>query len=183
MKVICISGHAQHGKDTAASIMQRMLWGFGRRVLVIHNADLLKFMCKQCFKWNGEKDENGRTLLQRVGTDVVRAQRPNYWVEFIADILEMFPDEWDYVLIPDCRFPNEIEVLRQRSFDVTHVSIVRENYDNGLTDAQRNHPSETALDNTPPDVVIPNNGTIVDLTGEILNFIYPMENGMVVSLL
>lgn len=176
MKVICISGHAQHGKDTAAEIMRKMLWGFGRSVLIIHNADLLKYMCRQFFRWDGNKDEHGRELLQRVGTDIVRAQRPDYWVGFIADVLELFHDKWDYVLIPDCRFPNEIDVLSSRGFNVIHVRVVRDNFDNGLTEAQKAHPSETAMDAVAPDVVIDNSGSIVDLTREIIGFIYPMQN-------
>jgi len=180
MKVICISGHAQHGKDTVSQIMRKALLGYGQRVLVIHNADLLKFMCKQLFSWDGNKDEHGRTLLQYVGTDVVRNKKPNFWIDFIAEVLELFNGEWDYVLIPDCRFPNEVDVLKDRGFDVIHVSVMRDNYDNGLTEEQRSHPSETALDDVTPDVLLHNAGSIVDLTREVLKFIVPLyETGEV----
>ena len=171
MKVICISGHAQHGKDTLAQMMRRCLWGFGKRVLIIHNADLLKFMCRQLFSWDGEKDEHGRTLLQYVGTDVIRAQCPDFWVDYIANVLGLFNEKWDYVLIPDCRFPNEINVLRSAGFDVIHVNVIRDNFDNGLTEDQKSHPSETALDNTTPDETIHNSGTLADLYKAMLYLI------------
>lgn len=176
MKVICISGHAQHGKDTSAQMIRKILWGYGKRVLIIHYADLLKFMCKQLFSWNGEKDERGRTLLQYVGTDVIRAKRPEYWVEYVTDVLTMFDNEWDYVLIPDCRFPNEIDFLRSKGFDVIHARVDRPNFDNGLTEEQRNHLSEIALDDTAPDFVIKNTGTLVDLTRAAMDFINPICN-------
>lgn len=54
-KVICISGQARSGKDTAAEMMKKELESSHHRVLVIHNADLLKFMCKALFGWNGER--------------------------------------------------------------------------------------------------------------------------------
>ncbi len=108
MKVILISGKAQHGKDTTAGFLMDALKADGYSVLVAHYGDLVKYVCKTFFNWNGEKDEAGRTLLQKVGTDVVRAQCQDYWVSFITDIMEFFPGEWDYVLIPDCRFPNEV---------------------------------------------------------------------------
>ena len=171
MKVICISGRAQHGKDTSAQYLRRILWGYGKRVLIIHNADLLKFMCKQLFSWNGEKDERGRTLLQYVGTEIVRAQCPNFWVEYISNVLKLFDDEWDFVLIPDCRFPNEINFLRDNGFDVIHMRIIRENFDDGLTDEQRMHSSETALDNIAPDISILNDGTLSELYGKMLKFL------------
>ncbi len=174
MKVICISGQARHGKDTVAEMMRHHLWGEGERVLIAHYADLLKYICKQFFHWNGEKDDAGRTLLQQVGTDVIRAQEPDYWVSFIAHILYLFRDTWGFVLIPDCRFPNEIEYLREKGFDVTHVRVVRDGFDNGLTDEQRAHPSETALDGTTPDVTIHNDGSIIDLAKEVLKVIVPI---------
>ena len=101
MKVIAISGHARHGKDTVARMLQEQLQKDGRTVLITHYADLLKYICKTFFKWDGRKDEKGRSLLQYVGTDVVRAKNPDYWVDFVSDILNLFEGHWDYVIIPD----------------------------------------------------------------------------------
>ena len=103
LKVICISGKARSGKDTSAEALRKILWGYGKRVLIIHNADLLKYICKTLFLWDGKKDARGRHILQYVGTDIVRAQRPDFWVDYIISILTLFGDSWDYVLIPDCQ--------------------------------------------------------------------------------
>ena len=46
MKVICISAKARHGKDTAAEIMIEYLEMQGKKVLITHFADLLKYLCK-----------------------------------------------------------------------------------------------------------------------------------------
>ena len=108
MKVILISGKAQHGKDTSAIFMKEALELEGRRVLIAHYGDLVKFICEKYFGWDGKKDEKGRSLLQYVGTDVVRKQKPDFWVNFVCEVLEMFSDQWDRVIIPDCRFPNTV---------------------------------------------------------------------------
>lgn len=163
MRVILISGKAQHGKDTTASIIRDALEADRYKVLIAHYGDLVKYVCSTFFGWNGEKDDAGRTLLQYVGTDVVRAKRQDYWVEFITGILELFNEEWDYVLIPDCRFPNEIDCMKNAGIDATHVRVVRQNFTSPLTEEQQKHPSETALDNTIPDAYINNCGTIDDL--------------------
>ena len=163
MKVICISGKAQNGKDTTANLLREALEADGYRVLIAHYADLVKYISKTFFGWDGKKDESGRTLLQYVGTDAVRAERPNYWVDFLTGILELFPEEWDYVLIPDCRFPNEIQCMKDAGFDTTHIRVYRPNFDSPLTEEQQNHPSETALDETLPDAYIINYGTMDDL--------------------
>ena len=169
MKVICISAKARHGKDTAAEIMKEYLEMQGKEVLITHFADLLKYLCKSLFGWDGNKDERGRTLLQYIGTDVVGKKNPAYWAQFVAGVLSMFENEWDYVLIPDCRYPVEIETMRQ-IFDTTIVRVERPNFDNGLTEAQKNHPSEVDMDSYPFDYKILNNGTLEELRQEIYNF-------------
>lgn len=171
MKIIAISGKAQHGKDTTARILKNELEADGYSVLIAHYGDLVKYICKTFFGWDGNKDEAGRTLLQYVGTDMIRSRDQNYWVRFIGDILTFFKDRWEYVLIPDCRFPNEIEYLREMGLDVSHIRVVREGYDNRLTMEQQNHPSETALDMTVPDLYIHNNGTLDDLRHSIIGWI------------
>ena len=59
MKVVCISGKAQHGKDTMASMIKECLEDYGKHVVIVHYADLLKYICRTFFGWDGNKDENG----------------------------------------------------------------------------------------------------------------------------
>lgn len=162
MKVICISGKAQHGKDTTALLIKTALEDQGKSVLVIHYADLLKYICKTFFGWDGNKDEVGRHILQYVGTDVIRKRAPDYWVDFVAGFLEIFVDEWDYVLIPDTRFPNEVDLMK-RKFEATHVRVVRPNFVSPLTAEQQDHPSEVALDEYIPDWFLENNSNMESL--------------------
>lgn len=171
MKVILISGKAQHGKDTVASIIQNQLKECCNRVIITHYADLLKYICKNYFEWDGVKDENGRKMLQYVGTDVIRKQNPSLWVDFVAMILKYFHDNWDYVIIPDCRFPNEITTMIDNGFDTVHIRVVRYGFTSSLTEDQKNHQSETALDNVKPDIYIYNCGTLYDLEQSIKNLI------------
>lgn len=163
MKILAISGHAQNGKDTIAGLLRDALKADGNRVLVAHYADLLKYMCRTFFDWDGNKDEKGRHILQYVGTDIIRKQAPDFWVDFISSVLTYFNENWDYVLIPDTRFPNEIDKLISNGFDVVHIRVIRPNFESSLTEEQKNHPSETALDNVSPDFYIYNEGSMDEL--------------------
>lgn len=174
-KIICISGKAQHGKDTTATILKSALEERGNKVLIAHYADLVKYIAKEFFDWNGEKDEAGRTLLQYIGTDVVREQRPDYWVDFIIDMLVMFGNNWDYVLIPDCRFPNEVEAMKS-NFDAIHLRVFRPDFDGPLSDEQKKHRSETALDNYPYDELITNNSTMLNLEVNMISLAEKIDN-------
>lgn len=158
MKVIAISGKARSGKDFTGELMRKHLTDKGYNVLVTHYADLLKYLCKSLFNWDGKKDENGRHILQYVGTEVVRKKEPDFWVDFVIKILHLFEYEWDYVIIPDCRFPNEIDKLIYE-FSTVSVRIERPGFESGLTDEAKRHISETALDNYSFDAVLVNDGT------------------------
>lgn len=171
MKILAISGHAQNGKDTVAELIKNSLKADGNRVLVAHYADLLKYMCRTFFDWDGNKDENGRHILQYVGTDIIRKQAPDFWVDFISSVLMYFKENWDYVLIPDTRFPNEISKLISNGFDVVHIRVVRPNFESPLTKEQQKHPSETALDNVNPDFYIYNEGSVEKLKVKINEWI------------
>lgn len=163
LKVIAVSGHAGNGKDTVAGMIREALEAQGESILIAHFADLVKYVCRTFFDWNGEKDDYGRRLLQYVGTDVIRSEEPDFWVNFIIRMMRFFGDMWDVVIIPDARFPNEISRLREAGFEVDHLRIVRKNYESTLTPEQQAHPSETALDDAEPDHVIINDGTLEHL--------------------
>ena len=174
MQIITISGKAESGKDTTARMIKDELEDLGYEVLICHYADLLKYICRQFFAWDGQKNDEGRTILQKVGTDTIRKQNPEFWVGFIETILDFFPEEWDYVLIPDTRFPNEIESLKSKEYDVKTLHINRPGYDNHLTDEQRQHPSETSLDEYKFDYYIDNPSTKDGLRKEVKRFIDDM---------
>lgn len=161
--IICISGKAQNGKDTSAGFIREVLKSQGKRVLIAHYGDYVKYIAKTYFNWDGNKDEYGRTLLQYIGTDVIRKQRPNYWVESVIDIVTFFSEQWDYVLIPDCRFPNEYEEVLKAGFPTFLLRVVRDNFKSPLTEEQQRHISETAFDDYDYSYIIENNGTLENL--------------------
>lgn len=162
-KIICISGKAGHGKDATGEFMRQFLVGKGKAAIVLHYADLLKYICTQCFEWNGIKDETGRSLLQYVGTDIVRKRDENFWVDYIARFLKVFEGEWDYAIIPDCRFPNECSRLKDSGFNVSHVRVVRTGFDTALSESQQAHISETAMLHVVPDYNIHNHSSLEQL--------------------
>lgn len=178
MRVIAITGKAQHGKDTTAKFLKEALTDRGKKVLIAHFGDLVKYVCKTFFGWDGEKDEAGRGLLQYVGTDRVRAVSPDYWANFIVSILDIFRDAWDYVLLADCRFPNEIEIFESYNIEVILLRVVRPDFSSPLTLEQQNHPSETALDNYWCDATILNDGTLDDLKETVDKFVATTLKGV-----
>jgi len=156
MKIITFSGKAQHGKDTTAKYVKEILQSYGKKVVILHFADYLKYVCKEYFNWDGIKNEEGRTILQKVGTDLARKNNPDIWVNVVSDFILAFKTEFDYFLVPDCRFPNEIDLLKEKYYETYSILVERSEFNNGLTESQKSHPSETALDDYAFDITLIN---------------------------
>jgi hypothetical protein len=157
--VLAVSGPAQHGKDSFSGAAKKILEENGITTNIIHFADELKAKAKE-LGHDGLKDGPGRTFLQKLGS-LIRAKDVNYWVDLVVNDCKMFPIA-DVVIIPDTRYPNEIQRFVEAGFKVIHIRVKRPNFDNGLTEEQKNHPSETALNDVTPDAYVYNDGTLED---------------------
>lgn len=164
MYTLVLSGKSGSGKDQVATYMKEELAKHGKRTLIIHFADALKWILKDYFDWDGKKDEVGRTLLQRIGTDIVRNTHPGYWTGIVVGLIQALEpySDFDVAIIPDARFPNEVDIALENLSNCVSVRINRTNPDGtpwiniALTEEQLNHPSETSLDVFAFDYVIHN---------------------------
>ena len=161
---IIISGKSGSGKDALAQFMKEELAKHGQKAFVIHYADAVKWICRDFFDWDGKKDEVGRSLLQMVGTDLVRKVHPNFWTGIVVGLIQAFEpiSNFDVAIVPDARFPNEVDISLANLQNCVSVRVERINEDGtpwvnpALTDNQRNHPSETSLDCFAFDYVVHN---------------------------
>ena len=164
-EILLFCGKAQHGKDSSAKIIKNKL---GDSAVILHFAYLLKMIAKEYLNWDGTKVGQSRTLLQWLGTDRVRKEMQwnGYWAERVCDFIEILSNKYEYFLIPDCRFPNEVEIPKKRfpNCRVTLIKIIRKDFDNGLSKEQKTHPSETSLDGYPCDWIIESKNGLDNLT-------------------
>ena len=174
--IITFSGKARHGKDSSVKTLKSLLERQDKRVLSVNYADYLKYLAKQYFGWDGNKDKQGRTKLQRIGTEKVRARFPDFWVNSVINIVKIFEGDFDYILIGDCRFPNEINRWKEEGYEIIPLHVERLDFDNGLTQGQKNHLSETALSNFKFDMYLKARD-LKELEENITMRILPLLNG------
>ena len=171
MNCVLISGKAGHGKDFTASLMKEQLENENQSVLIIKFGDAVKWLASKYFDFDGKKDTQGRNTLQWLGTEVMRAKYPTYWAEIVAKFISAC-NHWDWVLIPDLRFYNELSVVKNFNDNVYTVRVER--YENdalyinpNMDQEQRSHISETELDNGNFDYWIRNDGTVEGLQKQV----------------
>ena len=177
MKVIELCGKAGIGKDTFGNELIKQLENDGKKCLHIAFADYVKFVCQKYFGWDGQKDEKGREILQRVGTDVFRKSNPDFWVDIVINFLTVCKENslFDFVIITDARFPNEIAKLQKFLQDdkenyVKAFRIKRNNFTSKLSEEAQSHASEIALDNFYMEEIILS-GDLEKLPLEVKEFI------------
>lgn len=167
MKIIALSGKAESGKNFYANLLKNYIeHSFNEKVCLIAFADVLKYTCKTYFGWNGEKDERGRKLLQEVGTELREKNAPDIWTNITCELIRLMSTKYKWFIITDVRFERELLALKLHFTEVYPVRIERyavnidyfeddpyrgsyaiKPYINHLTEEQRNHSSETELDN------------------------------------
>ncbi|MEU0981131.1 hypothetical protein ABZ488_18085 [Streptomyces griseus] len=101
-----------------------------------------------------------RRTLQRLGQSV-RDQDERYWLRAALAKVDV-ADRWNLpVVVTDCRYENEAEALTARGFLLVRVERSGEHGPAG--EDERQHTSETELDDYPADAVLTNGGTLAEL--------------------
>lgn len=122
------------------------VWPF---VKLYHFADYLKAICVDLFDLTHEQvygtddqkntatpyGKTARDFLQYFGTDVMRNIKDTVWVDYT--ISKILKDKSELALIPDVRFPNEVDAIHEAG-----GIVIRLTRDTKSSD----HPCETALD-------------------------------------
>jgi hypothetical protein len=179
-QIIAFAGRKQSGKTTCSEFVQKYANGLiepYNSVKIYNFADPLKLdICinilglttDQCYGTDDQKNElvdcywdnkqlTSREVMQMVGTDMFRAMQKNVWSA--ATIRKINNEKPSVAIIADCRFPNEVEAVKDAGGMV--IKLNRNPYNSS-------HSSEIALDadrydQTLFDLVIYNqNMTIVE---------------------
>lgn len=172
-RVVALLGLAGAGKSAVATMLEehagakRYSFAYLLKKIVMRAFDLNG---AQVFGTQAQKEAvdprygvSGRWLLQRVGTEGVRATLgPDFWVR--ATLAQIAQDAPALAVIDDCRFANEAALVRAAGGHVCRVT-------RGAQDVTTGHASETevarAYDAQIDDAIV-NDGTLDQLRTAVL---------------
>lgn len=148
MKVYLIGGKARNGKDTLASFMKEYYEGLGKKVCVMHIANYIKHFAIDYFGWDGREETKPRSLLQELGTDLIRNKmnKPYFFTTRIIEDMEVLEHFFDVIIISDVRFPLEFNEIKNAYPSAIKIHITRPNLVSELSEKEKNHPTEKALE-------------------------------------
>lgn len=163
--IISFSGYKGSGKDLACDTIIKN----HKNSIKLSFADPLKKMThnvyqklfnekidiKEFYTYQGkEKNRHGtslRKLLQVIGTDIVREVDETYWLKIMEKNIQKLINQYDYILIPDTRFSNEIEMLKKYESQIVYIDRFEKSKDL--------HISESSIEKLNYDKVINNKGS------------------------
>jgi len=149
MMLIGVAGPARSGKDTIGAYLVAE-YGFTRVSFADPIKNMVATLLNVSVEWiNNEtnKEElipgvgySPRHLLQTIGTEWARnTLDESFWIRVAERQIDRFAKEnFKGVVITDCRFPNEAEMIRTRQGMIWHVE--RPGYP-----TVQNHASETGI--------------------------------------
>jgi len=177
--VVLFCGKAGVGKTTSAMFAKDYV--NNKRFMtsdVFNFAYAVKECAKNFFGWNEVKDNWGRYLLQEIGK-FGRSINKNTWIYLL--IKKINDSKVDIVFIDDCRFPNELKMIKDL-FKTYVIRIEAPNREILKYTSAYDDPSETSLPSGPNklyDITVWNTGTIEELEKsikEIVDNILDKEN-------
>jgi len=136
--IIGIGHKCRHGKDTAATHIVQQTRGQAR---IFSLADDVYAVARIIF---GMTKKNP-SMLQWIGTEGFRSKDPQTWVNSLY--WNIYNKRPAIAVIPDVRFPNEAEFVKNAGGVLIKVSrLAGDGLPYVAADRDPNHPSETALD-------------------------------------
>lgn len=148
MKIYLIGGKARNGKDTLASFMKDYYEELGKKACIMHIGNYIKHYAKDYFGWDGSDETKPRSLLQQLGTDIIREKmnKPLFFINRLKEDIEVLNHFFDIFIVADVRLPIEFEEIKKAYPNSIKIHIKRLELVNELTKEQQQHITEIALD-------------------------------------
>ena len=164
-KIIILSGQAQSGKNETANIIKEYYENKNKKTVILAYAKYLKDYAKEIINWDLKEETKPRELLQQLGVELIKNQiDENMLINRIKEDIKVYEYFFDVIIIADARFESEIEEIRNKNTTVIKI----EGKENNLTQTQKNHITETALNNyNNYDYIIENKKTKKELKEQI----------------
>lgn len=172
-KIFVIAGKANAGKDTTAELINNYIKLKGLKCINLQFSSYIKMYAQKISGWDGSEDTKPRSLLQELGTNVIRNKiDDNFFIDRIIGDIKVYSYYFDVITISDARLPKELDTIKDTFSKTYRINIIRPNFNNNLTSIEKKHLTEVALDGYDNyEYVIKNDGDFESLNEKIMKVI------------
>lgn len=146
--IILIAGKARSGKSTLAKYIKEILELKEKKVIISPYTKYLKYYIEKITDTSITEENKPRDMLQKLSSDLIKKElgKENLFIDRQIEDIEIYSYFADTIIIPDVRFPSEIEVIKNKFKKVYSIGVIREDYQTDLTEEQQKDITETSLD-------------------------------------
>ena len=146
--IILIAGKARSGKNTIADYIKKIYQKKGKKVVISPYTKYLKQYIEEITEMPVTEENKPRELLQKISSDLIKKKLGKYdfFINRQIEDIEIYSYFMDVIIVPDVRFPEEIDALKKRFSNVLSIGVTRENYQSDLTEEQKQDITEISLD-------------------------------------
>lgn len=168
-KIFIISGKARSGKNEISKIIEKSY--SNKKCITISFGHYIKDYAKRVSDWDGSEENKPRELLQQLGIELIKNKIDNkLFINRILEDIAVFSYFYDIIIVSDVRLVDELTALKEKYPNSVSIRVIRNNYDNKLTDEEKNHLTEIDLDDYIDfDYIIENNENLEERIKEILS--------------
>jgi hypothetical protein len=170
--IYLIGGKADAGKSILGDFIKEELKRNGKQVASMMYSRYIKDYAEDYFGWDGKEETKPRELLQKLGTEIIKEalNKPRFHITRLCEDIEILSNFFDAIIVDDAREKEEIDIPKIMFEKVLTIKVIRSDFGNNLTDDEKNHSTEKALENYNNfDIIIENNGTLEELRNKAID--------------
>lgn len=162
--VFIICGKARSGKNEVSNYLEKIL----KNTVSLSITKSLKDYAMLISDWDGREETKPRTLLQTLGIDIIQKQIDDHFlIKRILQDIEVLSFYKENIFITGVRLEEEIRSIQENYPNTIVLKVVRPNFDNKLTEKEKEHITENDLNTYKPDYEIINDGNILELQNKL----------------
>lgn len=148
MNLYIIGGKAKNGKNTFSKLIKEELKTHGYEPCIMHLTEPLYTYARNHFEWDEYSNEKPREFLQKMGIEIIKEKlgKKTFLLDRLVEDIEILSNFFDTFIITDARLKMEFEYLKEKFPNTTTIKLERDNFDNGLSENEKQHLTEVDLD-------------------------------------
>ena len=147
MKIFIIGGCARSGKSTFGNLLKEELKDYGYKPCVMQITNPLYSYAENYFNYDPNRDSKPREFLQKMGIEIIKEKlgKKDFLLNRLYEDIEILSNFFDAFIITDARLIQEFLSITAKYDDVVTIKLVRKDYDNKLTEEEKNHITEKEI--------------------------------------
>lgn len=146
MRLFIISGKSGTGKNELAKMIAKYYDTKGEKSIITEYSKYVKVMAREALNWDGSRATKPRKFLQDMGQVFRETLGYDVFIKRMQEDIMVYEKYYNNIIISDARLKGELTLMKEK-YPNCYTIHLTSNIENNLTTDEKNHITETELDN------------------------------------